>query len=76
MIERRRGHVVTICSISGIFGSQNLVAYSGTKFGINGVIESLKDELRVRPDKPDIKFTTVFPSPCNTSFAQNVVHSR
>ncbi len=76
MIERKRGHLVTICSFAGLIGSRNLVAYSGTKFAINGVIESLRDELRHHPKKPDIKLTTVYPSTCNTSFAQNVIHSR
>ncbi|OXA40600.1 17-beta-hydroxysteroid dehydrogenase 13 [Folsomia candida] len=76
MIDIRRGHVVTICSFGGILGSRNLTAYCGTKHAINGVMESMRDEVRVHPSKPDIKFTTVYPSCCNTSFAQNVIHSR
>jgi len=76
MIAQKKGHIVTMCSASGLIGARNLVAYSGTKYAINGVIESLRDEIRNHPKKPNIKFTTVYPSPCNTSFAKNVIHVR
>lgn len=39
-------------------------------------MEALQDELANMPDKPDIKMTTVYPSPCDTSFSKNVVNTR
>jgi all-trans-retinol dehydrogenase (NAD+) len=76
MIERRKGHIVTICSGAGLVGSRNLVAYAATKHAINGAVESLREELRFHSDKPKIQFTTVYPTPCNTSFSKNVIYSR
>lgn len=45
MIEKKSGHVVTIASISGMFGVCGLVDYCASKFGAIGLDEALRMEL-------------------------------
>ena len=45
MIERRRGHIVTIGSIAGRLGSPFEAIYSATKFAGVGLTEALVVEL-------------------------------
>ncbi|ODM93968.1 17-beta-hydroxysteroid dehydrogenase 13 [Orchesella cincta] len=76
MIERKCGHIVAICSMAGLIGSRNLSVYSSTKFAVNGFMEALQDELAHLPEGLHIKFTTVYPTSCDTSFSKNIVHTR
>jgi all-trans-retinol dehydrogenase (NAD+) len=46
MIERNRGHVVTIASASGLIGVARLADYSASKWAAIGLDESLRAELR------------------------------
>jgi NAD(P)-dependent dehydrogenase (short-subunit alcohol dehydrogenase family) len=46
MIEKRRGAVVNIGSISGKSGEANGAAYSASKFGLIGFTQSLYEEVR------------------------------
>jgi all-trans-retinol dehydrogenase (NAD+) len=59
MIERRRGHVVTIASAAGIVGTSRLVDYCASKHAAVGFDESLRLELR-RLGSP-VKTTVVCP---------------
>ncbi|KAI0004761.1 putative short chain oxidoreductase/dehydrogenase [Xylariaceae sp. FL0662B] len=45
MRERKSGTIVNISSASGINGTPSLAVYSGTKFAIEGITESLQAEL-------------------------------
>jgi short-subunit dehydrogenase len=42
----RGGHLVNLCSAAGLFGLPLHVGYSATKFGLRGVSEVLRFELR------------------------------
>ena len=46
MVERNRGHVVTIASASGLIGVAKLTDYSASKWAAMGFDESLRVELR------------------------------
>ncbi|MEA5118269.1 MAG: SDR family oxidoreductase [Propionicimonas sp.] len=46
MLQRRRGHVVTIASASGLIGSTRMTDYSGSKHAMVGFTEALRAELR------------------------------
>jgi all-trans-retinol dehydrogenase (NAD+) len=59
MIERGRGHVVTIASAAGIVGTSRLVDYCASKHAAVGFDESLRLELR-RLGSP-VKTTVVCP---------------
>ncbi len=45
MIERRRGHVVTISSTAGLIGVFGYTAYAPAKFAVRGLTETLRPEL-------------------------------
>lgn len=45
MIERRKGHVVNICSSAGKLGVARLGGYCATKFALIGVTDALRPEL-------------------------------
>jgi NAD(P)-dependent dehydrogenase (short-subunit alcohol dehydrogenase family) len=45
MVERGRGHVVNVASMSGYIASPLLVAYTTTKFAVVGLSESLREEV-------------------------------
>lgn len=62
MIESGKGHIVNTCSGLGHMRFRYLSAYVASKFGLRGFIDCLKLEMRIHPKKPDIRFSTVYPS--------------
>lgn len=46
MIQRRSGHIFTICSIAGLQAYPNGGAYSISKFALNGFSRNLREELK------------------------------
>ena len=66
MIQRGRGHVVIIGSISGKTGFAGGTAYAATKFAVNGFAESLMLEVR----DAGVKVSVVMPGSVATSFSQ------
>ena len=45
MIERRRGHVVTVSSTAGLIGVFGYTAYGPAKYAVRGLAETLRSEL-------------------------------
>jgi short-subunit dehydrogenase len=66
MIERRRGHIVTLGSIAGRLGSPFEAMYSATKFANVGLTEALVVEL----EPYGIGVSMVNPGPVATSFGE------
>lgn len=66
MIERRRGHIVTMGSIAGRIGSPFEAIYSATKFAGVGLTEALVVEL----EPYGIGVSLVNPGPVATSFGE------
>jgi short-subunit dehydrogenase len=66
MIERRRGHIVTLGSIAGRLGSPFEAIYSATKFAGVGLTEALVVEL----EPYGIGVSMVQPGPVATSFGE------
>lgn len=64
MVERRRGHLVSVGSISGRIGSPFEAAYSASKFALTGLTEALSVELAPF----GIKVSLVNPGPVDTPF--------
>ena len=60
MMENNHGHVVTIASGAGLFGTNSLLAYCASKFAAVGIAESLAVELTVE-GKSGVKTTCVCP---------------
>jgi all-trans-retinol dehydrogenase (NAD+) len=70
MIERNRGHVVTIASASGLIGVARLADYSARKCAAIGFDESLRAELR--RSAPGVITTVVCPYYINTGMFRGV----
>lgn len=70
MVERNRGHVVTIASAAGLVGVSKLVDYCASKFGAVGFDEALRLEL-ARRDLA-IRTTVVCPFYVNTGMFDGV----
>jgi short-subunit dehydrogenase len=59
-----KGHIITVCSIAGLFGGPGYAAYCASKHGVAGFVRSLKWELR----KDGIKVSTIYPARVDTEF--------
>jgi 3-oxoacyl-[acyl-carrier protein] reductase len=66
MLQRGRGHVVIIGSISGKTGFAGGAAYAATKFAVNGFAESLMLEVR----DAGVKVSVVMPGSVATAFSR------
>jgi len=71
MMEKNRGHIVTIASSAGLFGVPGLTDYCASKFGAVGVTESLK--LEIWKEKKDVNVTLVCPYFIDTGMFSGVV---
>ena len=70
MIERNRGHIVTIASAAGLIGVPRLTDYCASKFAAVGLDESLRIELRKRA--PGVRTTVVCPYYIDTGMFEGV----
>jgi all-trans-retinol dehydrogenase (NAD+) len=66
MIERKRGHIVAISSVSGKITFPPAITYCASKFGVRGFMSALYDELCLKDHDEFIKLTTVYPAFINT----------
>ena len=65
MRRRRRGHIVNITSMAGYIGLPGIAYYSGSKFALEGISESLSREVR----DLGIKVTAIAPGSFRTEWA-------
>lgn len=65
MLERKSGDIVNVSSTAGQKGNAMTSAYSASKFGLNGLTESLMMEVR----KSDIRVFSMSPSTIATDLA-------
>jgi len=72
MLETGRGHIVTIASLAGLFGSNRLVDYCASKFAAVGFDEALKNEIKVELGHQNIHSTLVCPYYINTGMFDGV----
>jgi all-trans-retinol dehydrogenase (NAD+) len=70
MLERDRGHIVTISSAAGLIGVTGLADYSASKFAAFGFDESLRNELKRR--KSRVRTTVVCPFFIDTGMFEGV----
>ncbi|MBN1124634.1 MAG: SDR family oxidoreductase [Sedimentisphaerales bacterium] len=59
-----KGHILTVCSVAGLYGGPTYAAYCASKHGVAGFMRSLKWEVR----KYGIKAGTIYPARVNTEF--------
>jgi NAD(P)-dependent dehydrogenase (short-subunit alcohol dehydrogenase family) len=65
MRSRRNGHIINISSIGGLVSNPGSGIYCSTKFAVEGITESIAQELR----QLGIKVTAIEPGPFRTDFA-------
>lgn len=61
MIRRSKGHIVAICSMSGISALGRAATYSASKFAVRGFMEALREELRLDGLTEQIHTSTIYP---------------
>lgn len=71
MREKKQGTIITISSVSGKIGFKGGSAYSGSKFAVRGMMQSLFLEVR----DENIRVVTIFPGSVDTPFFDNVTLS-
>ncbi|XP_026811771.1 short-chain dehydrogenase/reductase family 16C member 6-like [Rhopalosiphum maidis] len=59
MMERNSGHIVAMSSMSSMAGVANISTYTVSKWGINGMMECLHNELK--QFNSDVKTTNILP---------------
>ncbi|CAN5564162.1 SDR family oxidoreductase [soil metagenome] len=69
MLEKERGDIVFISSVSSKHPYPGGAIYAATKASIDVIAETLRLEVQ-----PDIRVTTISPGVVNTDFFKNIVH--
>jgi all-trans-retinol dehydrogenase (NAD+) len=64
MINKKDGHIVNFASAGGILAIPNLTAYCASKFGVVGLSDALRQEMRKQ--KTNVGVTYVCPNTVNT----------
>lgn len=64
MKARNSGNIAVISSAAGTVGPAKQTDYCATKWGVRGMLESLRNELR--KEKSDVKILTIYPFYVNT----------
>lgn len=61
MLEQNYGHIISLCSVLGFSAGPSGAAYVASKHAVKGYMESIKLDLRQRPDAANIKVTIALP---------------
>ncbi|XP_037943713.1 17-beta-hydroxysteroid dehydrogenase 13-like [Teleopsis dalmanni] len=69
MKELNKGHVVAISSVAGLMPLVFSAEYTSTKYGVRGLMEVLRLELKIIKGCQNIRTTTVFPVFLDTNAA-------
>lgn len=67
MIERGQGHILTTSSVGGLKTSPGIGVYSGTKFAVRAIMDTLREEVA-----QTIKVTTIFPGATQTELGHDI----
>jgi short-subunit dehydrogenase len=59
MQEIKHGHIVMLTSVAGLTGIKELIPLSAAQFAIQGLAESLAEELRNFKPSADVKLTLI-----------------
>ncbi|XP_043461592.1 short-chain dehydrogenase/reductase family 16C member 6-like isoform X2 [Leptopilina heterotoma] len=61
MLQSGKGHIVSLCNMFGLYDASNNVPYCSSKYAVKGLMESLKEEIKMDSRKPQIHFTVIYP---------------
>ncbi len=65
MLARRRGHIINIASLAGLFAVPGAAVYTGTKYAVVGMTEAVAAENR----DSGVSFSAIMPSKVTTELA-------
>lgn len=71
MLERGRGHIINVSSVAGHTAMPAGAVYSGTKFAVRAITESLRQEVRGR-----IRCTILSPGATRTELTSTITHEK
>lgn len=61
-MKRKRGHIVAISSVTAKTSLPLTTAFTASKYGVDGLMSALQDEILLNESYKFIKLTTVYPS--------------
>lgn len=67
MLKRGQGHILTTSSVGGLKTSPGIGVYSGTKFAVRAIMDTLREEVA-----QTIKVTTIFPGATQTELGHDI----
>jgi NADP-dependent 3-hydroxy acid dehydrogenase YdfG len=67
MLEKGQGHILTTSSVGGLKTSPGIGVYSGTKFAVRAIMDTLREEVA-----QTIKVTTIFPGATQTELGNDI----
>jgi NADP-dependent 3-hydroxy acid dehydrogenase YdfG len=67
MLQRGKGHILATSSVGGIKTSPGIGVYSGTKFAVKAIMETLREEVAQA-----IKVTTIFPGATQSELGHDI----
>jgi NADP-dependent 3-hydroxy acid dehydrogenase YdfG len=67
MLERGEGHILATSSVGGIKTTPGIGVYSGTKFAVKAIMETLREEVALT-----IKVTTIFPGATQSELGHDI----
>jgi NADP-dependent 3-hydroxy acid dehydrogenase YdfG len=67
MLQRGQGHILATSSVGGIKTSPGIGVYSGTKFAVKAIMETLREEVT-----QTIKVTTIFPGATQSELGHDI----
>ncbi|XP_011304011.1 short-chain dehydrogenase/reductase family 16C member 6 [Fopius arisanus] len=68
MLQNKKGHIVAISSLCGVYGVSQKITYCASKFAIRGLMKGLREEYKAQQF---IHFTTIYPFYVATGLAQD-----
>jgi NADP-dependent 3-hydroxy acid dehydrogenase YdfG len=71
MLGRGQGHILATSSVGGIKTSLGIGVYSGTKFAVKAIMETLREEVA-----QTIKVTTIFPGATKSELGHDITSPR
>ena|SRR5258708_23248800 len=67
MLERGEGHILSTSSVGGLKTSPGIGVYSGTKFAVRAIMETLREEVA-----QTIKVTTIYPGATQSELGHDI----
>jgi NADP-dependent 3-hydroxy acid dehydrogenase YdfG len=67
MLKRGQGHILATSSVGGLKTSPGIGVYSGTKFAVRAIMETLREEVA-----QTIKVTTIFPGATQSELGHDI----